>query len=378
MNKNRHILFLCRWYPNRYDPMFGLFVRRHAEAAALYNKVSAVYAHAADNLDSSFEIEQSVQNGVNTVIVYFRKCSFKPFSVLNYLRAVWKGIRRIESPDVIHVNILTRLGVVALWYRICKGTPYIITEHWSRYLPGNDYKGWLRIFSTRCAVGRASIVSVVTDNLSEAMKKHGLNNKNYRIIPNIVNTNLFVPIEHKNEIPSFVHVSCFENKSKNISGLLDSLIVLHRKGVRFKCTLVGDGMDFVAMKSYCSLLGLDEYVSFTGLIEGDELSKTIARHDFLVVSSNYENLPVVIPEAMSCGLPIVSTDVGGIREIVDKDCGIMVEPFNTQALADAVEQMINDYRNYDSAIIRQKVVNRNSTESVGKLLDNWYSEVLSR
>lgn len=377
MNKNRHILFLCRWYPNRYDPMFGLFVKRHAEAAAVYNKVSVVYAHAADNLNSPFEIDQSVQNGVNTVIVYFRKRNFKPVSILNYLRAIKKGLKKVERPNVIHVNILTRLGIVALWYKIFRNTPYIITEHWSRYLPGNDYKGCLRKLATKTVVKHASIVSVVTDNLAQAMQNHGLNNKNYRIIPNIVDTNQFVPIEHTNEIPSFVHVSCFENKSKNISGLLDSLNALYKKGVQFRCTLVGDGMDFEAMKSYCNKLGLNEVVSFTGLLEGKELSQTIARHDFLVVSSNYENLPVVIPEAMACGLPVVSTNVGGIREIVDNECGILVEPFNVQALADAIEQMIYNYQSYDSTVIRQKVVSRNSTESVGTLLTDWYNEILS-
>ena len=44
MNKERkHIVFLARWYPHRYDPMFGLFVQRHAEAAALFNDITVVY-----------------------------------------------------------------------------------------------------------------------------------------------------------------------------------------------------------------------------------------------------------------------------------------------------------------------------------------------
>ena len=44
MNKERkHIIFLARWYPHRYDPMFGLFVQRHAEAAALFNDITVIY-----------------------------------------------------------------------------------------------------------------------------------------------------------------------------------------------------------------------------------------------------------------------------------------------------------------------------------------------
>ena len=46
MNKERkHIVFLARWYPHRYDPMFGLFVQRHAEAAALFNDITVIYCN---------------------------------------------------------------------------------------------------------------------------------------------------------------------------------------------------------------------------------------------------------------------------------------------------------------------------------------------
>ena len=46
MNKERkHIIFLARWYPHRYDPMFGLFVQRHAEAAALFNDITVIYCN---------------------------------------------------------------------------------------------------------------------------------------------------------------------------------------------------------------------------------------------------------------------------------------------------------------------------------------------
>lgn len=57
MNKERkHIVFLARWYPHRYDPMFGLFVQRHAEAAALFNNITVVYC------------QQTTDNGQQTIV----------------------------------------------------------------------------------------------------------------------------------------------------------------------------------------------------------------------------------------------------------------------------------------------------------------------
>ena len=49
MNEERkHIIFLARWYPHRYDPMFGLFIQRHAEAAALFNDITVIYCQQVD------------------------------------------------------------------------------------------------------------------------------------------------------------------------------------------------------------------------------------------------------------------------------------------------------------------------------------------
>jgi hypothetical protein len=62
MNKERkHIVFLARWYTHRYDPMFGLFVQRHAEAAALFNDITVVYCQqTTDNRQQTLSIR--IQN----------------------------------------------------------------------------------------------------------------------------------------------------------------------------------------------------------------------------------------------------------------------------------------------------------------------------
>lgn len=101
--------------------------------------------------------------------------------------------------------------------------PYLITEHWSRYLPGNDFNGVIRKFVTRKVVKEAAMITTVTKNLGNAMKNHKLLNDNYKILPNVVDTNMFVPSKHDNKTVKIIHISCFENKSKNISGLLDAL-----------------------------------------------------------------------------------------------------------------------------------------------------------
>ena len=403
MNKERkHIVFLARWYPHRYDPMFGLFVQRHAEAAALFNDITVVYCQqttdngqqtlSTDNQQTvrtycirPFEIVRTLENNVDTIRIYYKKPKNKILSLLRFYRANMIGLRlgrkdgrgKPRPYDLIHVHILTRLGVVAWIQKLLHKTPYIITEHWSRYLPGNDFGGFMRKLATKVVVRNAKLVTTVTDNLAKAMQNHGLKNNNYVVLPNVVNLDMF-HISKKNtdatsHVPTIIHVSCFEDKSKNISGLLESLKIVEQKGIDFQCTLIGEGMDFDLMKTKAEELQLINKVSFTGLLEGQKLADELASGDFLVLSSNYENMPVVILEALASGLPVVSTNVGGIKEMIDETKGILVEPRNKEALAEAIIKMIETHNDYDPDYLRKSVIEKYGYESVGKFLDSIYS-----
>ena len=307
-SERKHIVFLARWYPHRYDPMLGLFVQRHAEAAALYDDISVVYVHADENIRQKFDIVDETVNNVRTIRVYYRKSWSKIISLLRFFKANNKALKLLPKPDIIHVHILTRLGLVALRQKRLHGTPYIITEHWSRYLPGNDFSGLLRKKLTKTVVKHASAVTTVTDILAKAMQSHGLRNDNYSIVPNVVDINAFKPQPHHNEVPKIIHVSCFENKSKNITGLIDALQILEERNINFQFVFIGDGVDFAMIKDYVKKLKHQENIRFTGVLEGQDYVGELSSGDFLVLSSNYETQGVVLLEAFN-----ISRDVGRSR-----------------------------------------------------------------
>ena len=388
MNKERkHIIFLARWYPHRYDPMFGLFVQRHAEAAALFNDITVIYCNeqramsnepnaysSKPTAQSKFEIVRTNENNVDTIRVYYKKPKNKILSLIRFYRANMKALKLCKKADMIHVHILTRLGVIAWIQKILHKTPYIITEHWSRYLPGNDFGGFLRKLFTKIVVRNAETITTVTENLAIAMNNHGLKNDNYVVLPNVVNLDMFHISERNNTPCKIIHISCFEDKSKNISGLLESLKIIDDKGIDFQCTLIGEGMDLDLMKEKANNLQLINKVSFTGLLQGQALADELSSGDFLVLSSNYENMPVVILEALASGLPVVSTNVGGIKEMVDDSKGILVEPRNKEVLAEAMIKMIETHNNYDANYLRNSVIEKYGYESVGRFLSKLYNK----
>jgi len=385
--KNIKVLYLTRWYPHRYDPMFGLFVQRHAEAANRFCSVGVVYTHIVeDEKIKGFETEFSVTNGVPVARVYYNnpEKSFVLFRFIKYFRANAAGIRKIKKElngfDVIHVHILTRPGVIALWYKWFHGKPYLISEHWSRYLPlTGQYQGAFRKWITSLVVKNASAVTTVTQNLARAMQKHGLKNRDYRVLANMV-TNDFsdFPLEKKpqKKKATFLHVSCFDDKPKNISGLLRVIRSLSDKRNDFMFKMIGAGMDLENLKQYAADLGLDEKtVLFTGLLEGKKLVREMASGDMLVVFSNYENFPVVINECFVLGIPVIATRVGGIPEFVNDSNGRLVDAGDEKALEKYLNDFLDGKYSFDKQKIRENYRHAFSSEIIGKQLCEIYKNM---
>ncbi len=399
MKSNRKILFLARWYPDRYDPMPGLFIKRHAEVAADFNDTALLYLRAAPEKPMGFEIDHVIENQIFTVRVYYGT-NFSTnstlrtlLSALQFIRAFFKGYGFIKKnwgiPEITHVNVLTRLGLLALWLKIFSGIKYVITEHWSRYLPSTgSYKGFFRKIATKAVVSNAEAVSTVSLNLAEAMQSHGLKNRHYLVLPNVVDTeaynivNLTLLSEGETLIKEAIasrplkrllHISCFEDKSKNISGLLRVISKLATERNDFECVMVGDGADFQRMKRLASILKLDDKVIFTGLLEGSALINTYKSSDFMVMFSNYENMPVVISESFACGLPVIATSVGGIPEYVNPSNGILVAPGDETALLDSISFLLDHYKDYDRNVIRNSAVSIFGKDAIREKLAELYS-----
>jgi glycosyltransferase involved in cell wall biosynthesis len=383
------ILFLARWYPDRYDPMMGLFIKRHAEVAAGFADIALLYLRAAPDKPISYEIDYKVENGVVTTIVYYGTRSILPSFIIKRITgflfaiAFIKGYRfLLESwsrPDIIHVNVLTRLGVFALCLRKFQGIKYVITEHWSRYLPiTGTYKGLLRKYLTKVVVRNAAAVSTVSENLAKAMQSHGLAHRHFMVLPNVVDTDDYIPVltGSKNTKKRFIHISCFEDRSKNISGLLRAISKLAKLRDDFECIMVGEGIDLEKMKSLSAELGLSEsQVRFTGLLEGAKVVEAYQSADFMVMFSNYENMPVVISESLSCGLPVIATAVGGIPEYINEANGKLVSAGDEAALKGAINFMLDHFSDFDKQKIRQNAVDILGKQAVAEKLKELYGFV---
>lgn len=380
--KNKHIVFLPAWYPNRYDQMWGLFVKKHAEAVSFSNKVSVFYLFPVDKGLKREEWITDSNEFFDSLYIYYPKPKNKILYFFHFLSYFFKGMKKIKNNqkiDLIHVHILTRMGILAYIYSKIYTVPYVITEHWSRYLENvNTYKGWFRKKLSKIVVRNSKAVMPVTQNLSMAMQKHGLNNREYQIVPNVVdplffNSNICPDIS----IKRIIHVSTFEDKSKNISGIINAIESLSKGRNDFKMIFIGDGLDFKKMLLKVKKLKLENRIEFTGLLEQEALVSEYEKAAFMLINSKYENMPVVINEAFAVGLPVLSTNVGGISEHLNNDRGRLIKSDSPIQLEEQINWMLDHYYKFDSIQIKRYAENHFSMKAVNKLLDEVYQKALS-
>jgi glycosyltransferase involved in cell wall biosynthesis len=88
--------------------------------------------------------------------------------------------------------------------------------------------------------------------------------------------------------------------------------------------------------------------------------------------SRFENLPCVLLEALCCGLPVISTNVGGIAEAVNDENGILIESENIPALANAMQKMIDEYHRYNHEKIAAEASAKYNYTKVGEQIAAFY------
>jgi len=381
------ILFLPAWYPNRNDSMFGLFVRNHALALLKHVDVFVIAVIACTNTNKTYEVELNSQKDFVELKVYYKKNRIPLIGkIINLFRflasyiAGWKVIYNgYGKPDLVHVHILTRAGIPALFLKWFKGVPYVITEHWSRYFDiNNNYKGFFRKLLTKIIVRNARAMSTVSQALKKAMNNRGLHNKTWEIIPNSIDTNVFHSIDSKvnDDIIRLFHISCFEEASKNMSGILRAFAKALETNKKMELLMIGDGVDLEVTKSIADDLGIKDNVIFTGVIEGKELIEIINRCKFSVLFSHYETFAIVVAESLAAEKPVIATRVGAIPEVLPEEFGIFVEDNDENALAVAILNMAENHMDYDFDAMREYSVENFDKEEVGHQLFQFYKRAL--
>lgn len=376
-NSPKNILFLSSWYPSKNHTTLGNFIQFHAEAVATTNNVYVLYLSASEK-ETTFLIDNKVINNVDTSVVYYKKSKWKKY--INHLSAFKKGVdyllqeKKVQI-DCIHMNIIHPSGWQALYLKKKYKIPYIISENWHGFQDLSKYKiGFYRKKLIKNVIENAAFVCPVSEQLKKAIQ---LNNykANYEIVPNVVNTAIFKPNENKKVLPfTFLHVSTLTDEIKNISGILTAYSQIDNKNTLLR--IIGDGETNWIEEKAKSLNIPDQAIQIETEKTHEEIASAMQQSDCFVLFSNIENLPLVLIESMACGLPIITSDVGGIAEHMDDSKGKLINVGDTKSLKNSMEYMIQNAAEYDANTIRDYAINNFSNQSVADQFNDLYNRAL--
>lgn len=244
----------------------------------------------------------------------------------------------------------------------------------------------------RKALLAADQVFAVADALKQVAVSIGVPADKITVVGNGVDTRRFVPLDQAEmraelglplEAPVLITVGGLVER-KGFHRVIELLPRLRERWPGLIYLIVGgpsaEGNNRPQLEQQVAELGLGDCVRFLGSLPPDQLKQPLSAADVFVLSTRNEGWANVFLEAMACGLPVVTTDVGGNREVVDRESIGHVVPFgDAEALEAAIERALQT--SWDRAAIRHHAEDNAWDERVSRLLsafDALYASRISR
>lgn len=289
----------------------------HAPGAARVELLDGVRVHRYRYAPEC--LETLVSNG--GIAVNLRLAKWKalliPGFVLMQSLALWRLHRR-HRYGVVHAHWLIPQGLIAAWFRSLGGPPFVVTSHGADVfaLRGRIFAR-LRGF----VAGKAAAVGVVSDALSQRLKREGVSPAHLRNLPMGVDlAERFVSSTQRADQGHLLFVGRLVEK-KGVRQLIKAmpLILCHKPKAHL--SIVGAGPEALYLRNLVRSLDLGQCVRFIGAVDNIELphwyhSAAVVVAPFVeAISGDQEGLGLVVIEALACGRPVVVGEVEAASEL---------------------------------------------------------------
>ncbi len=299
-------------------------------------RIIAGFLKALVTRPSLWTVIVDIVRSSRSVGIFFKNAAVLPKSV--YVASL------LKARDVRHIHAHWASTTATMAYIIHRltGIPFSFTAHrWDIY-ENNMLKEKIRLAAfARCISekGRKDVLSIVGDELAGKVRNIHMGVEIHAIKRPVGAMTPFIILTPANLLPVKGH-----------RYMIEACALLKKKKIDFKYMIIGCGQLEQELKQQVTALNLNDCIEFTGRMGHEKLIqmyKDRSAHLVVVPSINtpdgeHEGIPVALMEAMSYGIPVISTDTGSIAELVYDGAGFTVPEQDSSALAAAIELLIKD------------------------------------
>lgn len=385
-----HILELPSFFP----PYGGMFCVDQSKALAMQG--NTVRIAACVNMSARITLDlymkaplRSYLTDIDGIEVLRKDLRGIPFfsrpCAMHWVRAtgklVDKYVEKYGKPDIIHAHCCKWAGYVAMKAARKYGVPYVITEHLpldilSREFGPKGKKAW-QVALLREAYERADMVVPVSEEWVDYTADFFGKDYRWRFVSNTINVDFFAYKERKGRKNEKFTMCCIADfiPRKGYDILLSAVrLFIDKYGVDADLLIAGNNTDSDEMKKMVERYGMERNVKLCGRQDKEGVRKVLYDSDCLVLATRSEVQPLVLLEAMSTGIPVVSTEAIPRSERIDGGCFIC-------GIDDAEEltrQMHHVYSldDFDGKRLSEKISAMASPQVVGEMLDGMFRGIV--
>lgn len=258
-------------------------------------------------------------------------------TLLHFMEGVFAAYYlREKELDHLHAHFVDRAATVALCVGRLLDLPYSLTAHADEIFENP-------LILPEKINGSAFTITVSEFNKSHLLKSHALNPEKIFVLHPWVDLSVFTPPASRTSSLPFRILSIgrlVENKGHPY--LIEACRQLKREGLRFECHIIGEGPQRETLEALINDAGLEKQVHLLGGQPQSTVREYLARADLFVLaaviakSGKRDGMPVSLAEAMAMELPVISTQIVGIGEMVRDGAGYLIPPREAASLASAI------------------------------------------
>lgn len=290
-------------------------------------KYDVMVACLSKRMDTALERELGK---ANVKIKFFEKNKSRNLSTII---STWKFLSKMK-PDVIHSHISGT--IYATPWALVHNCKIIHTVHTK---PDMEFSEKFRkVLGLMVNRGKAIIVAVSKENQKIAMDYYHFGPDRIRYVNNPVDVSKYYSAIKNDNRLTFINVSR-QDENKNQKMAINAFKEIANRLPNSELVLVGNGNQHDSLINMADIYELTDRIHFPG--EVTNVEDYLAKADIYVSTSHREGLPLSMLEAMASKLPIISTDVGGISDIIDGN-GILVQDDDYKSMSEAMLQLASD------------------------------------